>query len=125
MAYILGPIKLELLLLKGNTDTFKFYLFKNEYNYMVLQKGDLKGKQPYLSIRSICVFGHIFNSRRCDCSYQLKTALQRISDEKLGMIIYCLDDHGLWHRSRESFQNLHSPPKGKVDWYGCLQYVRR
>ncbi|MFG2485854.1 hypothetical protein ACGFSI_24245 [Streptomyces virginiae] len=54
--------------------------------------GSLEDSAPMpLRIESACVFGHVFNSRQCDCGFQLYEASQRISEGGRGLIIYALD----------------------------------
>jgi len=43
---------------------------------------------PVVRMHSGCVTGDVFHSLRCDCHAQLKAALQRITSEALGVLIY-------------------------------------
>jgi 3,4-dihydroxy 2-butanone 4-phosphate synthase/GTP cyclohydrolase II len=43
---------------------------------------------PLVRIHSECVTGDVFGSRRCDCGPQLETALGRIAEEGVGVILY-------------------------------------
>lgn len=43
---------------------------------------------PVVRVHSGCVTGDVFHSLRCDCHAQLKSALQRITTEKYGVLIY-------------------------------------
>src|SRR5258708_21450124 len=50
--------------------------------------GDLTGATPLLRIHSQCFTGEMLGSLRCDCSEQLEIAMQAISDEGRGLVIY-------------------------------------
>ncbi len=43
---------------------------------------------PLVRIHSECVTGDVFGSRRCDCGPQLETALARIAEEGVGVVLY-------------------------------------
>jgi 3,4-dihydroxy 2-butanone 4-phosphate synthase/GTP cyclohydrolase II len=43
---------------------------------------------PLVRIHSECVTGDVFGSRRCDCGPQLEAALERISEEGVGVVLY-------------------------------------
>lgn len=56
---------------------------------LVLSHGDVGGDRPVLTrIHSSCVTGDVFASLRCDCGGQLHMAMQRISREQSGLLIY-------------------------------------
>jgi GTP cyclohydrolase II len=56
---------------------------------VVLVRGDLSGAPPpLLRIHSQCLTGDVFHSLRCDCRAQLELALDRISAEERGILIY-------------------------------------
>jgi GTP cyclohydrolase II len=56
---------------------------------VVLVRGDLSGAPPpLLRIHSECLTGDVFHSLRCDCRGQLELALDRISAEDRGILIY-------------------------------------
>ncbi|HEY3823726.1 MAG TPA: GTP cyclohydrolase II [Bryobacteraceae bacterium] len=59
---------------------------------VVLKMGDLSGRPPLLRIHSQCLTGDVFHSLRCDCRAQLEIALQEISGEGRGLIIYELQE---------------------------------
>jgi 3,4-dihydroxy 2-butanone 4-phosphate synthase / GTP cyclohydrolase II len=59
--------------------------------YLALHLGDIQEKQsspPLLRLHSSCSTGDVFGSQRCDCQAQLHSALQAISDEGRGLLIY-------------------------------------
>jgi len=59
----------------------------------VLVMGDLvSGAAPLLRIHSQCLTGDVFHSLRCDCRAQLEIALEEVSREGRGLIIYELKE---------------------------------
>jgi len=46
------------------------------------------GATPVVRLHSGCVTGDVFHSLRCDCHAQLRAALQRITAEPVGVLIY-------------------------------------
>jgi GTP cyclohydrolase II len=60
---------------------------------VVLEMGDVRtGLPPLLRIHSQCLTGDVFHSLRCDCRAQLEIALQAVSGEGRGLIIYELQE---------------------------------
>lgn len=56
---------------------------------VALVMGDLKLPEPLLvRVHSQCLTGDVFHSVRCDCRAQLELALETISAEGRGMVIY-------------------------------------
>jgi GTP cyclohydrolase II len=55
---------------------------------LALVRGELTGPPPLLRIHSQCLTGDVFHSLRCDCRAQLELALERISAEDRGILIY-------------------------------------
>ncbi|MFH1848876.1 MAG: bifunctional 3,4-dihydroxy-2-butanone-4-phosphate synthase/GTP cyclohydrolase II [archaeon] len=61
---------------------------KNE-EHIALVKGDVRGRKDVLvRVHSGCATGDILYSMRCDCGWQLKKALQMISEEPAGVLLY-------------------------------------
>jgi 3,4-dihydroxy 2-butanone 4-phosphate synthase/GTP cyclohydrolase II len=57
--------------------------------HVALVKGEVAGKEDVLvRVHSECLTGDVLGSLRCDCGDQLKTALQRISEEGTGVLLY-------------------------------------
>ncbi len=57
--------------------------------HVALTKGDVRGAENVLvRVHSQCLTGDVFQSRRCDCGSQLHHAMQRISDEGMGVLLY-------------------------------------
>lgn len=66
--------------------------FKESYtgnNHIALTYGDISGTTPVLTrVHSECLTGDALFSLRCDCGFQLKTALHYITKEGRGILIY-------------------------------------
>lgn len=57
--------------------------------HIALVKGKVAGKQNVLTrVHSQCLTGDVFSSQRCDCGPQLARALQMISEEGAGVLLY-------------------------------------
>ncbi len=54
--------------------------------------GDVTASVPLLRIHSQCLTGDVFGSLRCDCRQQLEIALSMIAEEKVGILIYELQE---------------------------------
>jgi 3,4-dihydroxy 2-butanone 4-phosphate synthase/GTP cyclohydrolase II len=63
--------------------------------YLALVKGDLGGGRPVLArLHSECLTGDALGSVRCDCGVQLQAALQAITSEGRGVLIYATGHEG-------------------------------
>ncbi|MDQ6808711.1 MAG: bifunctional 3,4-dihydroxy-2-butanone-4-phosphate synthase/GTP cyclohydrolase II [Verrucomicrobiota bacterium] len=71
---------------------FDLHLYRSKLDgshHLALVKGTIVGTQPTLvRVHSECLTGDVFGSRRCDCGNQLHAALQKISDEGNGVLLY-------------------------------------
>jgi 3,4-dihydroxy 2-butanone 4-phosphate synthase / GTP cyclohydrolase II len=71
---------------------FDLYLYRStvdQQEHLALVKGDIADGEPVLvRVHSECLTGDVFGSRRCDCGWQLETAMQRIADEGRGVLLY-------------------------------------
>ncbi len=71
---------------------FMLYLYSSTFdghNHVALVKGDIKGSEPTLvRVHSQCLTGDIFGSLRCDCGQQLEVALEMISENGHGVLLY-------------------------------------
>ena len=58
--------------------------------HLALVCGDLAaaGRTPLVRVHSECLTGDVFGSQRCDCGLQLHRALQMISGEGRGVLLY-------------------------------------
>ncbi|HEX8851434.1 MAG TPA: bifunctional 3,4-dihydroxy-2-butanone-4-phosphate synthase/GTP cyclohydrolase II [Gemmatimonadaceae bacterium] len=64
------------------------------HEHVALVKGDVKGFEDVLvRVHSKCLTGDVFHSQRCDCGWQLDTAMAMIEREGRGVIVY-LDQEG-------------------------------
>lgn len=68
----------------------KYYLSKiDDQEHIALVKGDVKTEEPVLvRVHSECLTGDVFGSGRCDCGDQLHAALEMISKEGRGVLVY-------------------------------------
>jgi len=64
------------------------------HEHIALVFGDTTGPESVLvRMHSKCLTGDVFHSQRCDCGWQLETAMQTIAAEGRGVIVY-LDQEG-------------------------------
>lgn len=62
--------------------------------HVALVHGDIAGRADVLvRMHSKCLTGDVFHSARCDCGWQLHSAMQTIVDEGAGVVVY-LDQEG-------------------------------
>lgn len=70
---------------------FQVRVFSSELDnleHVVLQRGEIDPDKPVLvRVHSECLTGDIFGSSRCDCGWQLQSALQQIAKEG-GVMLY-------------------------------------
>ena len=57
-------------------------------DHIALIKGKVKGKGVLCRVHSECITSEVFGSLRCDCREQLEEALEKISKEGRGVLIY-------------------------------------
>lgn len=66
----------------------------DEREHVALVFGDVgDGESVLVRMHSRCLTGDVFHSRRCDCGWQLHTAMEMIAREGKGVIVY-LDQEG-------------------------------
>lgn len=66
----------------------------DDREHVALVFGDVAGRENVLTrIHSKCLTGDVFHSRRCDCGWQLHTAMEMIAAEGAGVVVY-LDQEG-------------------------------
>jgi 3,4-dihydroxy 2-butanone 4-phosphate synthase/GTP cyclohydrolase II len=72
--------------------TFTVHMYEdvlNKEHHLALVHGDVEGKKDVLvRVHSSCFTGDTLASLRCDCGEQLHRALQRISQEGRGVLLY-------------------------------------
>lgn len=61
---------------------------------VALVKDDGSDKIPLIRVHSECLTGDIFHSLKCDCNYQLHSALQKINEYGKGALIYMKGHEG-------------------------------
>jgi 3,4-dihydroxy 2-butanone 4-phosphate synthase/GTP cyclohydrolase II len=67
----------------------------NQETHVALTQGDLAADGPVLvRVHSQCLTGDTFGSLRCDCGSQLHQAMEMISGEKRGVLLYLLNQEG-------------------------------
>lgn len=62
--------------------------------HVALVKDDGSDKIPLVRVHSECLTGDVFHSLKCDCNWQLHTALKMISEYGKGAVIYIRDHEG-------------------------------
>jgi 3,4-dihydroxy 2-butanone 4-phosphate synthase/GTP cyclohydrolase II len=77
--------------------TWRIIGYRNDvdaHEHVALVKGDVTGGENVLvRVHSKCLTGDVFHSQRCDCGWQLDTAMAMIEKEGKGVIVY-LDQEG-------------------------------
>jgi 3,4-dihydroxy 2-butanone 4-phosphate synthase/GTP cyclohydrolase II len=77
--------------------TWKIFGYKNDvddHEHVAITFGDLgDGENALVRMHSKCLTGDVLHSLRCDCGWQLDTAMQMIQTEGRGAIVY-LDQEG-------------------------------
>src|SRR5215212_2145505 len=77
--------------------TWKVFGYKNDvdtHEHVAITFGDVSdGEGVLVRMHSKCLTGDVFHSMRCDCGWQLETAMQMIQQEGRGAIVY-LDQEG-------------------------------
>ena len=64
------------------------------HEHVALVYGDVAGGEEILArMHSRCLTGDVFGSQRCDCGWQLHSAMRMIADEGRGVVVY-LDQEG-------------------------------
>jgi 3,4-dihydroxy 2-butanone 4-phosphate synthase / GTP cyclohydrolase II len=71
---------------------FTMHVYESRFaggTHVALVRGEIgAGENVLTRVHSACLTGDIFHSARCDCGAQLHTALQRITDEGRGVLLY-------------------------------------
>lgn len=79
-----------------NYGEFKLIAYDNSIDnivHLAFVKGEIKGEEPVLvRVHSQCLTGDIFGSVRCDCRPQLHKALDMISKEGKGVLLYLMQE---------------------------------
>lgn len=76
---------------------FRIIGYENDVDkaeHVALVYGDVAGRENVLvRMHSKCLTGDVFGSDRCDCGWQLHSAMQAVAEEGVGVIVY-LDQEG-------------------------------
>jgi 3,4-dihydroxy 2-butanone 4-phosphate synthase/GTP cyclohydrolase II len=76
---------------------FRIVGYRNDVDaaeHIALVYGDVAGKQQVLvRMHSKCLTGDVFGSARCDCGWQLHSAMRTIAETGSGVVVY-LDQEG-------------------------------
>ena len=97
--------KVEKVNLPTKYGNFKLHLYEDIFDnnsHLALSLGDFSHeKSTLVRVHSECLTGDVFHSQRCDCGDQLETAMQMISKNKSGVIVYLKQEGrgiGLLHK---------------------------
>jgi len=75
---------------------FYLHAYESEVDpnpYLALVMGKVDDGEPVLvRVHSSCVTGDLLGSLRCDCGSQLQLALQKIGEERRGVLVYVLQE---------------------------------
>jgi 3,4-dihydroxy 2-butanone 4-phosphate synthase/GTP cyclohydrolase II len=71
---------------------FQIHVFENQLDkqeHVALVKGDIAdGQNVLVRVHSQCLTGDVLHSIRCDCGAQLDAAMEKISEEGRGILLY-------------------------------------
>lgn len=73
---------------------FRLTMFRSKLDgleHLALTMGDLTATEalaPLVRVHSECLTGDVFGSARCDCGWQLHSAMQQIAEEGRGCLLY-------------------------------------
>ncbi len=71
---------------------FQLYLYANDQDdkeHLAFVMGDVRNRQHVLTrVHSECFTGEVVGSLRCDCGEQLRLAMQKIAEDKRGIVVY-------------------------------------
>ncbi len=71
---------------------FRVVVYKNDvdsFEHVALVKGEIDPEKPVMvRVHSECLTGDVFGSARCDCGDQLHAAMQMVSQEGSGVVLY-------------------------------------
>jgi 3,4-dihydroxy 2-butanone 4-phosphate synthase/GTP cyclohydrolase II len=73
----------------GDFQVHAYESLLDQETHVALVRGDIgDGSNVMVRVHSTCLTGDVFHSARCDCGAQLETAMQRISAEGRGVLLY-------------------------------------
>ena len=90
--------KEEVVKMPTDYGDFNLHLYRvtlDGQHHVALVKGEISPDKPTLvRVHSECLTGDVFGSRRCDCGGQLHSAMQQISEEGCGVLLYMRQHEG-------------------------------
>ena len=73
----------------GDFDLHMYQSAFDEETHLALVRGKIDPDSPItVRVHSECLTGDVFASKRCDCGIQLDSAMERISSEENGILLY-------------------------------------
>ncbi len=73
----------------GEFKVFAFESLLDRETHVALVKGDIgDGENVLVRVHSRCLTGDVFHSARCDCGPQLDAAMEKVSGEGRGILLY-------------------------------------
>lgn len=83
---------LESINLPTRWGNFNLHMYQSTYGeetHLALVRGEINpDKAVIVRVHSECLTGDVFGSQRCDCGGQLDAAMERISQEENGILLY-------------------------------------
>ncbi|MGO9117161.1 MAG: 3,4-dihydroxy-2-butanone-4-phosphate synthase [Desulfomonilaceae bacterium] len=87
---------------------FRLIVYENGVNklhHVALVKGKISPEEPILvRVHSACLTGDVFGSKRCNCGFQLETAMRMVEEAGDGVILYMREEYrgvGRLNRNKE------------------------
>ncbi|WP_110205606.1 bifunctional 3,4-dihydroxy-2-butanone-4-phosphate synthase/GTP cyclohydrolase II [Nocardioides daejeonensis] len=79
----------------GDFTAYGYRITIDGSEHVALVAGDVSGDEPVLTrVHSECLTGDVFGSYRCDCGPQLDEALEQITKEGRGVVVYLRGHEG-------------------------------
>jgi len=79
----------------GDFTCYAYDSFLEGVTHLALVKGAVQGQDGVLvRVHSECLTGDVFGSLRCDCGVQLQSAMEKIDEEGMGVILYLRNHEG-------------------------------
>lgn len=96
-AKVIGPVKLPLEWSGRVLDCALRYFDFDGRRYIVVEVGEIdpaRARPTLVRIQSACLLGDVFESRWCDCSWQLTEAKRLLFARGRGLLVYAYDQNG-------------------------------